>query len=66
MLRRTYAAGMVALGLAAAACGDGAPAPPSPDGSVPATGDAGTPPPEAAPTRVEFVDVTDAAGIEFV
>ena len=66
MLRTTYAAGMVALGLAAAACGDAAVAPPSPDGSVPAAPDAGTPPPEAAPTRVEFVDVTDAAGIEFV
>ena len=56
---------MVALGLAAAACGDAALDPPSPDGSAPAARDAETPPPAAAPTYVEFVDVTDAAGIEF-
>ena len=57
---------MVALGLAAAACGDGAPAPPPRDGSAPAARDAGTAAPAAAPTRVEFVDVTAAAGIGFV
>ncbi len=66
MLRTAYSAGIVAIGLVAAACGDASLAPLSPDHPAAATADAPAVAAEPATVDVEFVDATAAAGIRFV
>lgn len=66
MLRTAYSAGIVAIGLAAGACGDASLAPLSPDDPSAAAADAPPTASEPPPVDVEFVDATAEAGIRFV
>ena len=66
MLRTAYSAGIVAIGLAAGACGDASLAPLSPDDPAAAAADAPPTASEPPTVDVEFVDATAEAGIRFV
>ena len=66
MLRTAYSVGIVAIGLAAGACGDASLAPLSPDDPAAAAADAPPPASEPPTVDVEFVDATAAAGIRFL